>query len=273
MTNLLDDPKADPFEVAELAAKRLAELTGVASHDIALTLGSGWAKAADLIGETVATIDATDLPGFSKPVVEGHVATIRSILLPSGKRALVLGARTHFYEGHGVRRVVHGVRTAAAAGVKVMVLTNGAGGIKETWKPGTPVLISDHINFTSASSIEGANFIDLTDAYSPRLRDLARNVDSTLDEGVYMQFRGPHYETPAEVQMAKGMGAHLVGMSTALETIAARERGMEVLGFSLMTNLAAGIQDHPLSHAEVLEAGRDAESRISALLAEIIGRI
>ena len=269
MTNLLDDSKTDPFEVAELAAKRLAELTGVAAHDIALTLGSGWAKAADLIGETVATIDATELPGFSKPVVEGHVATIRSILLPSGKRALVLGARTHFYEGHGVRRVVHGVRTAAAAGVKVMVLTNGAGGIKETWKPGTPVLISDHINFT----IEGAKFIDLTDAYSPRLRDLARSVDPTLDEGVYMQFRGPHYETPAEVQMAKGMGAHLVGMSTALETIAARELGMEVLGFSLMTNLAAGIQDHPLSHAEVLEAGREAEGRISALLAEIIGRI
>jgi purine-nucleoside phosphorylase len=154
-----------------------------------------------------------------------------------------------------------------------MVLTNGAGGIKESWKPGTPVLISDHINFTSASAIEGAKFVDLTDAYSPRLRDLARSVDATLDEGVYMQFRGPHYETPAEVQMAKGMGAHLVGMSTALETIAARESGLEVLGFSLMTNLAAGIQDHPLSHQEVLEAGREAEARISALLAEIVGRI
>ncbi|MFM5951181.1 MAG: purine-nucleoside phosphorylase, partial [Micrococcales bacterium] len=151
MTNLLDDPKANPFEVAEIAAAKIAELTGVAKHDIALTLGSGWAKAADLIGETVATIDATEVPGFSKPVVEGHVATIRSILLPSGKHALVLGARTHFYEGHGVRRVVHGVRTAAATGAKVMVLTNGACGIKESWKPGTPVLISDHINFTATS--------------------------------------------------------------------------------------------------------------------------
>lgn len=272
MTNLLEDPAADPFAVAQIAATQIAELTGVAQHDIALTLGSGWAKAADLIGETVATIDAANVAGFSAPVVEGHVATIRSVLLPSGKRALVLGARTHFYEGHGVRRVVHGVRTAAACGAKIMVLTNGAGGIKESWKPGTPVLISDHINFTSSSAIEGAKFIDLTDAYSPRLRELARSVDSSLDEGVYMQFRGPHYETPAEVQMAKGMGAHLVGMSTALETIAARELGMEVLGFSLMTNLAAGIQKHPLSHAEVLQAGRDAESRISALLAEIIGK-
>ena len=273
MDNLLDDPTANPFDVAKLAAAKITELSGVDRHDIALTLGSGWAKAADLLGETVATFDATEVPGFSKPVVEGHVATIRSIRLASGKHALVLGARTHYYEGHGVRRVVHGVRTAAAAGVSTMVLTNGAGGIKESWKPGTPVLISDHINFTSMSPIEGAKFIDLTDAYSPRLRDLARSVDSSLDEGVYMQFRGPHYETPAEVQMAKGMGAHLVGMSTALETIAARELGMEVLGFSLMTNLAAGIQKTPLSHLEVLEAGREAEARISALLAEIVGRI
>ena len=273
MTNLLDDPKANPFEVAEIAAAKIAELTGVAKHDIALTLGSGWAKAADLIGETVATVDATEIPGFSKPVVEGHVATIRSILLPSGKHALVLGARTHFYEGHGVRRVVHGVRTAAAAGVEVMVLTNGAGGIKESWKPGTPVLISDHINFTSASSIEGANFIDLTDAYSPRLRDLARSVDATLDEGVYMQFRGPHYETPAEVQMAKHIGGHIVGMSTALEAIAAREAGMEILGLSLITNLAAGIQKTPLSHEEVIQAGKDAEVRISGLLAEIVSKL
>lgn len=273
MDNLLDDPTVNPFDVAKLAAGKIAELSGVERHDIALTLGSGWAKAADLLGETVATFDATEVPGFSKPVVEGHVATIRSIRLAGGKHALVLGARTHYYEGHGVRRVVHGVRTAAAAGVSTMVLTNGAGGIKESWKPGTPVLISDHINFTSMSPIEGAKFIDLTDAYSPRLRDLARSVDSSLDEGVYMQFRGPHYETPAEVQMAKGMGAHLVGMSTALETIAARELGMEVLGFSLMTNLAAGIQKTPLSHLEVLEAGREAEGRISALLAEIVGRI
>jgi purine-nucleoside phosphorylase len=273
MDNLLDAPTANPFDVAKLAAQKIAELSGVAKHDIALTLGSGWAKAADLLGETVATFDATEVPGFSKPVVEGHVATIRSIRLASGKHALVLGARTHYYEGHGVRRVVHGVRTAAAAGVTTMVLTNGAGGIKESWKPGTPVLISDHINFTSMSPIEGAKFIDLTDAYSPRLRELARTVDASLDEGVYMQFRGPHYETPAEVQMAKGMGAHLVGMSTALETIAARELGMEVLGFSLMTNLAAGIQKTPLSHLEVLEAGREAEGRISALLADIVGRI
>lgn len=271
--NPLDDPTANPFEVAKIAAAQLAEKTGVAQHDIALTLGSGWAKAADLIGETTAVIDATEIAGFSASAVVGHVSSLRSILLPSGKHALVIGARTHFYEGHGVRRVAHSVRTAAAAGASVMVLTNGAGGIKETWKPGTPVLISDHLNLTAASPLEGATFIDLTDLYSQRLRDLARTVDSTLDEGVYTQFRGPHYETPAEVQMARIMGGHIVGMSTALEAIAAREAGMEVLGMSLITNLAAGIQKTPLSHAEVLEAGRDAEAVISDLLARIVGKL
>lgn len=270
ITNPLDDPATDPFEVARQAAEQLAEKTGVAQHDIALTLGSGWGKAADLIGETTATIPATEIIGFGKPALEGHVGTLRSVLLPNGKRALVIGARTHYYEGHGVRRVVHSVRTAAAAGVKTMILTNGAGGIKEHWKPGTPVLISDHLNLTADSPLEGATFIDLTDLYSKRLRELARTIDPSLDEGVYTQFRGPHYETPAEVQMAKTIGGHIVGMSTALEAIAARQSGMEILGMSLITNLAAGIQKTPLSHQEVIEAGREAEPVISALLAQIV---
>jgi purine-nucleoside phosphorylase len=268
--NVLDDPQVDPFEIASQAATEIAERTGVASHDIALTLGSGWAKAADLIGTTTATVPASEIVGFSAPALAGHVGTLRSILLPSGKRALVIGARTHYYEGHGVRRVVHSVRTAAATGAKTMILTNGAGGIRETWKPGTPVLISDHINLTANSPLEGATFIDLTDLYSARLRALARTVDASLDEGVYVQFRGPNYETPAEVQMAKTMGGHIVGMSTALEAIAARQGGMEILGMSLITNLAAGIQKTPLSHAEVLQAGKDAEPVISALLAKIV---
>jgi len=272
-SNPLDDPAADPFAIAKQAAAQLAEATGVEKHDIALTLGSGWAKAADLIGETTATIPATDIIGFSKPALVGHVGTLRSVLLPNGKRALVIGARTHFYEGHGVRRVVHSVRTAAAAGATTMILTNGAGGIRESWTPGTPVLISDHINLTAASPLEGATFIDLTDLYARRLRDLARSVAPDLDEGVYTQFRGPHYETPAEVQMAKTIGGHIVGMSTALEAIAAREAGMEILGLSLITNLAAGISSEPLSHAEVLQAGRDAEPVISALLARIVAEI
>jgi purine-nucleoside phosphorylase len=271
--NPLDDPSADPFAIAADAAERIAELTGVARHEVALTLGSGWGRAADLIGETTHTISAAEVPGFSKPALEGHVGTLRSVALPSGKHALVIGARTHYYEGHGVRRVVHSVRTAAAAGATTMILTNGAGGIKEHWTPGTPVLISDHINLTVDSPLEGATFVDLTDLYSVRLRDLARSIEPSLDEGVYVQFRGPHYETPAEVQMAKAIGGHIVGMSTALEAIAARQAGMEILGMSLITNLAAGIQKTPLSHAEVLEAGRDAEPVISRLLAKIVAEL
>ncbi|WP_313541012.1 purine-nucleoside phosphorylase [Leifsonia aquatica] len=272
-TNPLDDPQADPFAIARQAAQQLTEKTGVEKHDIALTLGSGWGKAADLIGETTATIPATEIVGFGKPALAGHVGTLRSVLLPSGKRALVIGARTHYYEGHGVRRVVHSVRTAAATGATTMILTNGAGGIKEHWKPGTPVLISDHINLTADSPLEGATFIDLTDLYSSRLRELAKSIDGSLDEGVYTQFRGPHYETPAEVQMAKTIGGHIVGMSTALEAIAARQAGMEILGMSLITNLAAGIQKTPLSHAEVIEAGQEAEPVISALLARIVAAL
>jgi purine-nucleoside phosphorylase len=272
-TNPLDDPNADPFAIAAEAAARIAELTGVEHHDVALTLGSGWGRAAELIGETTQTIPATEVPGFSKPALEGHVGTLRSIALPNGKHALVIGARTHYYEGHGVRRVVHSVRTAAATGAKTMILTNGAGGIKHHWTPGTPVLISDHINLTGDSPLEGATFIDLTDLYSRRLRNLARSVSPGIDEGVYVQFRGPHYETPAEVQMAKTIGGHIVGMSTALEAIAARQAGMEILGMSLITNLAAGIQLTPLSHEEVIEAGRAAEPVISKLLADIVAEL
>ena len=263
----------DPFDLARQAADALRERTGVATHDVALTLGSGWGGAAELIGETVAEVPAHEIPGFSRPALEGHGGTLRSIRLAEGAHALVIGARTHFYEGKGVRAVSHGVRTAAAAGARTMILTNGCGGLNPEWGPGTPVLIRDHLNLTAHSPLEGATFVDLTDLYSQQLRDLARTVDPSLDEGVYAQFPGPHYETPAEVQMAKVLGADLVGMSTALEAIAARQAGLEVLGMSLVTNLAAGISAEALSHEEVLEAGRAAGPRISRLLADIVARL
>jgi purine-nucleoside phosphorylase len=270
----LDDPTADPFEVARAAAGYIARATGVPTHDVALVLGSGWGGAADLLGETVAELASHEVPGFSAPAVVGHVGTIRSIRITgTEKHALVLGSRTHLYEGRGVRRVVHGVRTAAAAGARTVVLTNGCGGLNLAWGPGTPVLISDHINLTATSPLEGATFVDLTDLYSPRLRAIAREVDPTLDQGVYVQFPGPHYETPAEVRMAGVMGGDLVGMSTTLEAIAARHAGLEVLGISLVTNLGAGISPVPLDHAEVLEAGIAAGPRISALLADIVRRL
>lgn len=273
ITDGLSDPGTDPLSVARDAAAAIADRTGVARHDLALVLGSGWGGAADLLGETVAEIPSHEIPGFSAPAVEGHVATTRSIRLANGKHALVLGSRTHLYEGKGVRRVVHGVRTAAATGARAVVLTNGCGGLDPSWAPGTPVLIRDHLNLTATSPLEGATFVDLTDLYAQRLRDVAHEIDPDLPEGVYAQFPGPHYETPAEVAMAGRLGATLVGMSTTLEAIAARHAGLEVLGLSLVTNLAAGISPVPLSHAEVIEAGQAAGPRISRLLAEIAGRI
>ncbi len=270
----LNHPGTDPFALAQAAARLITDTVGGATHDVALVLGSGWGSAADLVGQTLATIDNTSVPGFGRAAVDGHSGTMRSVAIgDTGRRALVFGTRTHFYEGKGVRAVVHAVRTAAALGCRAVVLTNGCGSLRAQWQPGTPVLIRDHINLTAASPIEGASFVDLTDAYSPRLRALAREVDPSLDEGVYVQFRGPHYETPAEVRMAAILGGDLVGMSTTLEAIAARQSGLEVLGISLVTNAAAGISASPLSHEEVLQAGAAAAGRCGALLAEIVARI
>jgi purine-nucleoside phosphorylase len=261
-----------PMEVAANAAHVIGERSGIARHQIALVLGSGWGGAAAELGETVSEIPAEEIPGFAAPAVAGHGGRISSIAV-SGKHALVLGARTHYYEDRGVRAVAHAVRTAAACGASTVVLTNGCGGLRPEWAPGTPVLISDHINMTGTSPLEGATFVDLTDLYSARLRALAREVDPSLEEGVYVQFRGPHYETPAEVRMARVIGGDLVGMSTALEAIAARHAGLEILGLSLVTNPAAGISPTPLSHGEVLDAGRDAAPRLATLLATITKRI
>jgi purine-nucleoside phosphorylase len=276
----MDDPGTDPFEVARLAADSLAERTGVARHDVALVLGSGWGPAGDLLGETLATVDIAEVPGFRAATVAGHTGTIRSVRIgTTDRRALVFGTRTHVYEGRGVRAVVHGVRTAAAAGCRAVVLTNGCGGLDPAWPPGTPVLLSDHINLTGLSPLEGPTFVDLTDLYSPRLRALCREVDPTLPEGVYAQFRGPQYETPAEVRMAGILGASLVGMSTALEAIAARHAGLEVLGISLVTNAAAGLSATagvgaaPLDHTEVVAAGAAAGGRCGNLLAEVVPHI
>jgi purine-nucleoside phosphorylase len=262
----------DTQQLAREAADTLARLTGVERHDLALVLGSGWLPAVDALGEASAEISTTDLPGFHAAGVAGHSGRIRSIKA-GDQQLLVFLSRTHFYEGKGVAAVVHPVRTAAAAGCRAIVLTNGCGGLNESWSPGTPVLIADHINLTARSPLEGATFVDLTDLYSRRLRALCREVDPSLDEGVYVQFPGPHYETPAEIAMVRAIGGDLVGMSTTLEAIAAREAGLEVLGISLVTNLAAGISGEPLNHEEVLEAGRTAASRMGGLLSQIVDRI
>jgi purine-nucleoside phosphorylase len=265
-------PEPDHAALARQAADALAERTGADKHDVALVMGSGWRPAADALGRAEHEFPAAELPGFSAPAVEGHGGTIRSVKL-GDRRLLIFLGRTHFYEGRGVASVVHGMRTAAASGVGTVVLTNGCGGLDTSWTPGTPVLIRDHINLTGTSPVVGPNFVDLTDLYSSRLRALCQEVDPSLDDGVYVQFPGPHYETPAEIAMVKAIGGTLVGMSTVLEAIAAREAGMEVLGISLVTNYAAGITGEPLNHEEVLEAGRMSATRMGALLADVLPNI
>jgi len=259
----------EPFDLARRAADALRDATGTDAHAAAVVLGSGWSAAADAIGETIAEVPLAVLPGFTAPVVTGHGGTVRSVQSGS-QRVLVFLGRTHLYEGHGVNAVVHGVRTAAAAGVHSVVLTNGAGAVDPRLPVGAPVLIADHLNLTAASPLVGATFVDLTDLYSARLRDIARSVDPSLVEGVYAQLRGPHYETPAEIRYLRTIGAELVGMSTGLEAIASREAGLEVLGISLVTNAAAGVTGQPLDHTEVLAAGAASAPQLGRLLAEVV---
>jgi purine-nucleoside phosphorylase len=271
----------DPFELADRACSALAESTGVGRHDVAVVLGSGWRPAADRLGSLVAEVPVTELPGFPAATVSGHAGTVRSLRTPAGRRVLVFLGRVHGYEGHPPSVVVHGVRTACQAGCGVVVLTNAAGGIRQGMRVGQPVLIGDHLNLTARSPLEGPEparvvpprFVDLSDTYSSRLRALARSVDPSLEDGVYAALPGPHYETPAEIGMIRAIGGDLVGMSTTLEAIAAREAGMEVLGISLVTNLAAGISGQPLNHEEVLEAGKAAASRMGELLGRIVPKI
>ena len=259
-----------PYELARSSAAAIARLTGIEQHDVAVILGSGWGPAVDAFGATNAEVEYALIDGMPSTSVVGHAGKLRSVRVGDGRNALVFMGRTHYYEGHGTASVVHNVRTAAAAGARAVILTNAAGGLNPQWRPGTPVLIADHINLTATSPIVGATFIDLTNAYSPRLRELCTSIDPSLAEGVYAGLPGPHYETPAEIRYLRTIGADLVGMSTVLETIAAREAGLEVLGVSLVTNLAAGLSGEPLNHEEVLEAGRAATARMGALLADVL---
>jgi purine-nucleoside phosphorylase len=243
----------------------------VDKHDVAIVLGSGWVPAVDALGPADAEFPVTELPGFLPPAVEGHAGRIRSLEV-GGKRVLAFLGRTHLYEGRGVEPVVHGVRVAAAAGCGVVVLTNACGGLRPGLAVGDAVLLRDHLNLTGRTPLVGPRFVDLSDLYAARLRTLVREVAPELSEGVYAQFPGPQYETPAEVRMAGILGADLVGMSTVLEAIAAHAEGCEVLGISLVTNLAAGLGD-PLDHEEVLAVGRASATRMGELLGQVIPRL
>ncbi len=268
----------DPYAVAEEAAAALAEATEADHHDVAIVLGSGWTSSVERIGEAVAEVATAELPGFAAATVAGH--TGRAISLRAGtRRVLVLAGRVHAYEGHPPSAVVHAVRTAVLAGCRTVVLTNAAGGIREGLSVGQPVLIADHLDLTGSSPLTGANrddlgprFPDLTDCWSAGLRELARELDPTLVDGVYVGMRGPQYETPAEIRMLRQLGGDLVGMSTVHEAVAASHLGADVLGISLVTNLAAGLGD-PLDHADVLRVAGAAADRMGTLLAELIERL
>ena len=262
----------DTGDVAARAAAAIAELTGVSEHDVAVVIGSGWAPAAEALGTPTATVDMDDLPGFTPPAAVGHRGKVMSVTVDDARILVCLG-RIHGYEGHDVQHIVHPIYTAAAAGVRAVVLTNAAGALRDDFRVGHPVLIADHLNLTGRSPLVGPQFVDMVDAYSPRLRALAREIDPTLPEGVYAGLAGPQYETPAEIRMLRVLGADLVGMSTVHETIAARAAGLEVLGLSLVTNLAAGMTGDPISHDEVLDAGRESATRIGSLLARVVGAI
>ena len=272
----------DPWALVSAAAAAIAVRTEVERHDVLVVLGSGWTPAAGRFGTTTAEVPIAELPGFPEVGVAGHAGVLRSVEVPGGRRILALLGRVHAYEGHDLSVVVHAVRAAVRAGCRTVVVTNAAGGLRPGMRVGQPVLISDHLNLTGRSPLTGPaapaelglpRFVDLTEAYSRRLRDLAREIDPTLEEGVYAGVSGPQYETPAEIRMLQTMGADLVGMSTVHEVIAARHVGAEVLGLSLVTNAAAGLGDELLDHGDVLEAGRAAAESMGDLLARVVARL
>ena len=264
----------DPYAAAGLAAARLAELTGVPRHDAVVVLGSGWAGAAPALGRTVAELAVTELPGFRAPVADGHVGLVRSTELDDGaggvRRVLSFLGRTHLYEGHGPGAVAHAVRTAAAAGCRLAVLTNANGSLRPQWTTGTVVLLRDHLNLAGTSPLVGPRFVDLTDAYSPAWRAAARAVEPGLVEGVYVMLPGPNYQTLAETLMLRTLGADVVGMSTVLETIAAREAGLDVLGLSVVTTVEGS--GEPIDPNEVVRVAAAAATRMGGVIAAVLSR-
>ena len=265
---------ADPRATAEQAAAAIAGLTGVERHRVVVVLGSGWGPAADAFGEPVARVAMTDVPGFLAPTAEGHGGTIVSYDV-GGVATLVLSGRTHLYEGHGLRPVVHGIRTAAAAGCTTALLTNANGSLLTDVELGQPVLVRDHLNLTGTSPSEGAPpseelRVDLTDCWSARLRASAHELDRTLREATYAWLPGPHYETLAEAEWVRRIGGEVLGMSTVPEAIAGRECGLEVLGLSTVTAVEG--QESGIDPSEVVAVAERTAARMGPLLADLVRR-
>lgn len=281
-------PLLSPTPDAEAAAAVIAEAGGRSSHDVVLVLGSGWSEVVTGLADpgSAVTIPVQDLPGFVAPSASGHRGIVTSCLV-DGVPLLAVAGRTHLYEGRGMDPVVHPASVAAAVGARVLVLTNAAGGLRDDLAVGDLVLIRDHLNLMGRSPLTGPLFVDLVDAYSPRLRAAASEAIAAVDadeaagstaeragsrppEGVYAAMPGPQYETPAEIGMLRTLGADLVGMSTVPETIAARGLGLDVVAVSLVTNLAAGVTGQPLDHTEVLAAGTAGSARLTGALRALV---
>jgi purine-nucleoside phosphorylase len=275
----------DYYDQVTEAAAFLQTKLGQLFPKLGIILGSGLGAVADAVAEPV-TVPYDAIPHFPQSTVEGHSGQIVAGLL-AGVPVLVLQGRVHFYEGYTPGQVTFPLRVLGALGVQSVILTNAAGGIAEGYSVGQLVAISDHINLMGWNPLVGPNeprfalrpgagqrFTDMTEAYSQCLRNLARQAAAaegfTLDEGIYLAVSGPSFETPAEIRAFRSMGATLVGMSTVPETIVARHMGMEVLGLSCVTNLAAGLGATLLSHEEVFRAGHLAEQRLAGLLRRIV---
>ncbi|MFZ4518278.1 MAG: purine-nucleoside phosphorylase [Microthrixaceae bacterium] len=270
----MSPPPEEPtvWDLAGAAARHLLDELG--PHDAALVVGSGWASALDTLGEPRGEVAMADLPGCAVPTVAGHAGSVRSVEI-GGVRVLALCGRSHLYEGHDAGTVVHGVRAAVLTGCGRVVLTNAAGSIRPDWPVGTPVLVADHLNLTGHNPLvgpeppTGGRFADMGDLYRSRLRAAARAERADLAEGVYAALVGPSFETPAEIRALRTLGADLVGMSTALEAIAAHHLGAEVAAVSLVTNPAAGLTDH-IDHEAVLAAGAGAAGDLAEVLVTLL---
>jgi purine-nucleoside phosphorylase len=265
------------YALAEQAAMRLNIISGVPSHDVAVVLGTGLADAASTLSSTSSRHQLGELPGFPTSVVAHQRSEVWSVEV-GGRHVLVFLGRLHLYEGYSPADVVHPIRTAVAAGCRTVVITNASGALRAGLAPGDLVLISDHLNLTGASPLVAypsssglpSPFVDLVDAWSPRLRLLALEVDGSLTEGVYAQVPGPHFETPSEIRMLQLLGADLVGMSSAVEAIAARQLGAEVLGLSVVTNLAAGMATSPMLPSSIIGEAESQAHRVGRIIREVV---
>jgi purine-nucleoside phosphorylase len=270
------------FQETERAAAHIRErtsLTPALLPKIAIVLGTGLGGFADRLTDAIA-IPYAEIPHFPRPTVEGHAGRL-VIGSFAGIPLAVMQGRVHAYEGYTSQQVIYPTRVLARLGIRTLVVTNAAGGIRANLAPGQLVLNSDHINFTGNNPLTGPNdprlgerFFDMSDAYSRRLRQLAHRAATAeaipLAEGVYLGLSGPSFETPAEIRAFRTLGADLVGMSTVHEVIAARHLGMEVLGFSSVTNMAAGVLDEAINHAEVLEIGARVQQTLTRLLVALV---